>query len=83
MPDKCFGEAVCRNTSILAHAQGSAHAQSGLRGDAPTASSSLCHCTPDKSGNGDNGGYYEQPPNQPEDADKYERSDDDSKENSY
>ena len=52
------------------------------RGDAP-GHLSLCHCTPDKSGDGDNGGYYEQPPNQPEDADKYERSDDDSKENSY
>jgi len=43
---------------------------------------SLCDSAPDKSGNGNNGGYYEQPPNQPEDADKHERSHDDAKKNS-
>ena len=43
---------------------------------------SLSHGAPDKAGNGNNGGDHEQPPNQPEDADKYERGHEDSKENS-
>jgi len=41
----------------------------------------VSHGAPDEAGNGDDGGYHEQPPDQPENADKYERGHDDSKEN--
>ena len=53
-----------------------------ISSNGPTCWLSLCHGPPDKASNGDDGGYDEQPPNQPEDADKHERGHDDSKENS-